>query len=354
MFMNRKKRFGKGLALVLTLMLALGALAGCGGQDTPQEGTEQTDAELQKIIITEQIRGYHWAPAYLAQTLGYFAEEGLDAEFQTVKGTDATAPVLSGEAQFCLKGIESALMVNEAGQPMKVLISTTQKFPYSLMGASAEYSTLDSLRGGNVAGGQSVNSGPYSFAMACMNYAGLVPEQDVYVINMASSGYAAAIASGELQGVVSTNPWSAKKLQDAGAAVIVDGTDDAVITDIIGSASYELFTIMTSDALIESDPELVQKAVNAMAKAMQWMESATPEEIADNLLPLFEGAEEELLYDAQYDKERGLANYTGYHTDSGFQAGVNLTKLAGGISTDLPAEQIYDESFLDTAWENLK
>lgn len=44
--------------------------------------------------------------------------------------------------------------------------------------------------------------------------------------------------------------------------------DDAEIESIIGSSSYELFTVITSDALIQSDPELVQKAVNAMAKAM--------------------------------------------------------------------------------------
>ena len=350
----------KYIALFLTLVLSLGMLAGCGGETTePAEDTageteqvEQT-GELEKIVITEQVRGYHWAPAYLAQTLGYFAEEGLEAEFQTIKGSDATVPVLAGEAQFCLKGIETALMVNEAGQGMKILASFTQKYPYSLIGASEEYATLESLAGGTVAGGQSANSGPYSFAMACMNKAGLVPDTDVTVITMASSGYAAAIDAGELQAAVSANPWSAKKLQEAGGVVIVDGTDDAAIEEIIGSATYELFVLMASDEYLASNPETVQKVMNAVAKAMQWMETATPEEITEMLLPLFEGAEAEILYDAQYDKERGIANYTGYHSESGFQAGVNLTKLAGGITTDMTEEQIYDESFLDAAWEAL-
>ena len=170
---------------------------------------------------------------------------------------------------------------------------------------------------------------------------------------MASTAYAAAINSGEIQAAVSANPWSAKKLQEAGGVVIVDGTDDAAIADIIGSASYELFVLMTSDEYIASNPETVQKVMNAVVKAMQWMETATPEEIAENLLPLFDGADEELLYDAQYDKERGIANYTGYHTESGFQAAVNLTKLAGGISAEPNVEEIYDESFLDAAWAAL-
>ena len=351
----------KLLALLLTLTLSLGLLAGCGqteptAEDTPDTQTEtdtqNNTGDLRKITITEQVRGYHWAPAYLAQSLGYFAEEGLTAEFQTIRGSDATAPVLSGDAQFTLKGIETALMVNEGGQGCKVVLSTTQKYPYQLIGATEEYSTLESLEGGLLAGGQSTNSGPYSFAQACINYAGL--EGKVEISTMASSGYAAAIANGELQGAISTNPWSAKQLTDAGGVVIVDGTDDGVIEDIIGSASYELFTVITSDALIESDPELVQSAVNAMAKAIQWMQTATPEEIAAQLGTLFDGAtEEELLYDAQFDKDHQVATTDGYHTDSGFQSAINLTKLAGGITGDPTADQIFDESFLDKAWENL-
>lgn len=348
----------KYLALLLALVMALG-LCACGGgaaEEPAQEEANQTEqtGDLEKIVITEPVRGYHWAPVYLAQTLGYLAEEGLEAEFQSVSGTPPFAALFSGDAQFTLVGIESAMIVNEKGQGAKVLASTSEKYPYSLIGATEDYTTLESLRGGIVAGGVNTSGGPYSFAMACMNYAGLTPETDVSVITMASVGYAAAIEAGELQGAVATNPWGAKALLDNGGQVIVDGTDDAAIQDIIGSASYELFVLMTSDEYLSTNPETVQKVMNAVAKAMQWMENATPEEIAANLLPLFEGAEEELLYDAQYDKERSITSYTGYHTESGFQAALNLSKLAGDITGDLTEDQIYDETFLDKAWENLK
>ncbi len=345
----------KLLACLLAMTMALGLLAGCGQTESApkEDGDTAGQEKLQKIVITEQVRGYHWAPAYLAQTLGYFAEEGLDAEFQTIKGGDATAPVLAGEAQFCLKGIETALMVNESGQGCKVVLSSTQKYPYQLVGASEKYATIESLKGQTVAGGQSTNSGPYSFAKACIASAGMDPAADVNVTTMASAGYAAAIESGELQAAVSANPWSAKKLADQGGVVIVDGTNEAEIEKIIGSPTYELFTVIASDELIQSDPELIQKAVNAMVKAMQWMEQATPEEIAEKMLPLFDGAQEELLYDAQYDKEHQVANYTGYHTDTGFQAALKLTKLAGGITQDTTSDKIYDESFLDNAWQSL-
>ena len=349
----------KLLACLLAMTMALGLLAGCGQQEpAPAAGEEdpasqsQETGDLQKIVITEQVRGYHWAPAYLAQTLGYFAEEGLNADFQTIKG-DAMAPVVSGDALFCLKGIETALSVNEAGQGCKVILSSSQKYPYQLVGADENYSTIESLKGQVVAGGLSTSGGPYAFAKACLAAAGMDPDNDANVTTMASAAYAAAIEKGELQGAVSTNPWSAKLLADMGGVVIVDGTDEAEIEKIIGSPTYELFTMITSDEWIQSDPELIQKAVNAMAKAMQWMEKATPEEIAEKMLPLFDGAQEELLYDAQYDKEHQVANYTGYHTDTGFQAALKLTKLAGGITQDTTADKIYDESFLDNAWQSL-
>ena len=84
----------KKLSLLLALTLCLGLLGACGtpAEDPPAENdAEQTAAtDLIPVVFTEQVRGYHWAPAYLAETLGYFEEEGIDASFETVSGMDAT------------------------------------------------------------------------------------------------------------------------------------------------------------------------------------------------------------------------------------------------------------------------
>lgn len=342
----------KLVSLSLSLLLVLSLLSACGAPK--QEGTGESPKELQPIVFAEPVRGYHWAPAYLAETLGYFAEEGLKADFQTISGADATAPVFSGDAQFGLRGVEMGLMCNEAGQSCKIIYSTTSHFPYQLIGANERYSTVESLRGGVIAGGHGATSSPQAFSRAILTKAGMNPQADASVINMASSGYLAAIKSGEIQAAVSTNPWAAKLLLENGGKVIVDGSDEATMQALMGSTTYELFMIFATDAYIAQNPETVQKTVKAMAKASRWMETATPEQIAKQLEPLFEGRYDELLYSAQVDKDNKLSNPTGYHTESGFAAAIALTALSGGIkNTDVNADTIYDETFLDKAWTEL-
>lgn len=338
----------KPISLLCALLLAAGLLSGCGEASSGGEPSPST------IVFSEPVRGYHWAPAYLAQTLGYFNEEGLEAEFLTVSGADSSTAVFTGDAQFGLRGVEMALMSNEAGQGCKILVSTTGRYPYQLIGANEDYATVESLRGQTVAGGQGASSAPHAFSKAILLHAGIIPDEETAVISMLSAGYLAALSKGEIQAAVATTPWVSKHLLDAGGVVIVDGADEAAMEDLMGTTTYELFTIFTSDAYIEAHPETVQKTVNAIARAIQWMNQASPEEIAANLEPLFEGQYEELLYSAQADKERGLHTAKGYHTDSGFRAALALTKLSGGISGDLPAEQIYNESFLDRAWEAIE
>ncbi|MDF2838405.1 MAG: NMT1/THI5-like protein [Evtepia sp.] len=342
----------KLVSLCLIALLSLSLLSGCG--KTPkQEGGTENPKELQTIVFTEPVRGYFWAPAYLAQTLGYFEEAGLKAEFQTVSGADASAPVFSGDAQFGLRGVEMALMASEAGQNCKILVSTTSHYPYQLIGANKNYSTIESLRGKVIAGGQGPTSAPQAFSKAILTHAGMVPDQDASIISMASSGYIAAMKSGDIQAAVATNPWATKSLLANGGVLIVDGGNEAALKDLMGSSTYELFMVFATDQYIKENPETVQKVVTAIAKATKWMESATPEEIATKLDPLFEGKHDELLYSAQVDKQSKFLNTTGRYTDSGYAAALNLTKLSGGITKDIPAAAIYDETFLDKAWEEI-
>ncbi len=356
-----KLNLKKSLALLFSLAMLFGILAGCG-QTPPAEETPDTPAQseaidpasLETVVFTDSVRGYHWAPAYLAESLGYLAEAGLKGDFQSITGADSSAPLFTGEAQFTLRGVETALMSNEAGRDMRIVYSSSAIFPFQLIGVNADYSTIASLEGKIVGGGKGAASSPQAFARAVLNAGGLVADETVSVIDMKSAAYLAAIKNNEIQAAVGTNPWATKMLLDNGGQMIVDGANPEQMKDLLGTETYELFMIATTESYIKSNPETVQKVVTAMAKAAAWMEQASPEDIAKALAPIFEGREEEITYSAEVDKKDGLTNYKGYHTDAGFAAAIKMTAQSGGIqNTDVSAESIYDESFLDNAWKAL-
>ncbi len=339
----------KALILAALIAASIVMLASCNTNTEP----ETPDTELQKIIFTEPARVYHWAPAYLAQSLGYFEEVGLEAEFQTVTGADASAPVLAGDAQFGLRGIEMALIATEAGNNLKIVVSTTGRMPYQLITANDTYAAIEDLQGQIIGGGHGPSSAPQTFARAIIEHAGLIPDEDVAVVDMYSPAYLAAMEADEAQAAIATNPWSKKQLLDNGGVLLVDGADDEAMMDLMGSSSYELFMIFATDEYIAAEPETVQKVVTAISKATRFMEEASASEVAEKLEPFFEGRYEEMLYCVEQDKEFGLLNTTGYHTESGFMAATNITKKAGGITTDIPASAVYDESFLENAWAEI-
>ncbi len=67
---------------------------------------------LTKVKVAEVAHSIFYAPWYLADSLGYFQENGLDVEINLTPGADAViASVLSGEADIGFCGTEATIYV---------------------------------------------------------------------------------------------------------------------------------------------------------------------------------------------------------------------------------------------------
>ena len=120
------------LIAVMTTLLAVG----CGEKNSNQKEenstkTEDTQKELEKITVTEPVRGILWARVYAAKELGYFEEEGLDVDITAIKSDTPSAPVMAGEAQIGLWGPEMVCKLVQDGQDIQLFYTCTDKYPYS-------------------------------------------------------------------------------------------------------------------------------------------------------------------------------------------------------------------------------
>ena len=70
-----------------------------------------------KIKVAEVAHSIFYAPQYVAHSLGYFEEEGLDVELILTSGADkVTAAVLSGDVEIGFCGSEATIYVYNQGE----------------------------------------------------------------------------------------------------------------------------------------------------------------------------------------------------------------------------------------------
>ena len=77
---------------------------------------KKENKDLTKIKVAEVTHSIFYAPQYIAHSLGYFEEEGLDVEIILTSGADkVTAAVLSGDVQIGFCGSESTIYNYDQG-----------------------------------------------------------------------------------------------------------------------------------------------------------------------------------------------------------------------------------------------
>ena len=74
---------------------------------------DKTNNNLTKVTVAEVAHSIFYAPQYLADSLGYFEDVGLDVEITLANGADAViASVLSGDVDIGFCGTEATIYVD--------------------------------------------------------------------------------------------------------------------------------------------------------------------------------------------------------------------------------------------------
>ena len=313
-------------------------------------------SDLTKITVAEVTHSVFYAPQYVADSLGFFEEEGLEVTFVNANGADKTmSALLSGDAQIGLMGSEASIYVYNEGQKNYAInfAQLTQKDGSFLVGRE-EIKDFDisMLEGSEILGGRLAGM-PEMVLEYILKNAGLDvgindSTKDVNVrTDVQFAAMAGAFTSGEGDYVSLFEPTASNLVKENEGYII------ASLGELSGNIPYTSYSAL-KDYMSENS-ETIQKFTNAIYKAQVWVYEHTDEEVADAIHEYFSET-------SKSDLAVAVGNYRSIEawakdptlTEDSLNKLMDIVELAGQLDKRAPYDKIVTAEYSKNSIEKFK
>jgi len=318
---------------VITMVASL--LVGCKGE----EG-------LKEVTLNEVAHSLFYAPMYVAFEKDYFKDEGLKVNLVNGLGADKTmTAVLSGDCDIGFMGAEASIYVyNEGAEDYVVnFAQLTQRAGNFLVSRDAnEVFSWENVKGKTVIGGRPGGM-PQMVFEYILKKQGLDPKTDLTIIQNIDFGLTSqAFASGQGDYTIEFEPAaSALELEGAGKVIASLGVES-------GKVPYTAFSAKKS--YIEKNPNVIQGLTNAIQKGMDYVQTHTPEEIAEVIAPQFKETEKEklvMIVTRYYEQDTWKDNLV--FEEASMTLLQDILDEAGELTARIPYNEIVTTEFAEKA-----
>ena len=302
-----------------------------------------SDEALTKLTVSEVTHSVFYAPQYLAINLGFFKDEGIDIELINSAGADKVmTAVLSNDVQIGFAGPEASIYIYNEGSKdfAQVFAQVTKRDGSFLISRESGDFKWEDLKGKHILPGRK-GGVPYMTLQYVLNKHGLNTETDLNFDNSISfDAMASAFVSGTGDYVTVFEPIATSfEIENKGhiVASVGEAADEIPYTAYFAKKSY-----------IESNPEVIQKFVNAIYKGQTWVDTHSAEEIAKELLVSFPDTNLEVLTKVvERYKSIDAWNTTPIMTKESFERLQEVMTNAGELEKVAPYEEIVNNRFAE-------
>lgn len=239
--------------MMLFVLSAALALSACGSPPRPA-----ADALTHVRLPVGYIPNVQFAPLYVAVEKGYFAEAGIEVEFDYSFETDAVALVGANTLQFAVVSGEQVLLARAQGLPVVYFCAWYQKYPVGVASkVERGIRTPADLKGRRI-GLPGLYGANYIGLDALLFSAGLT-EQDV-ILDSIGFNQVAALAEDQEEAVAIYTANEPVQLEALGFEL-----DEIRVADHVQLASNGL---ITNEVTLAENPALVEEMATAFLKAL--------------------------------------------------------------------------------------
>lgn len=326
--------------IVAGLMLASPAFA----QDKP----EKTDVKISVGGKSFMI----YLPLTVTERLGYFKEAGLNVEiidFQS--GTRTLQALIGGNVDAANGSFDHTIQMQAKNQAIQAVVETG-RYPGIVIGLVKSKNLV--YRGPQDLKGLKIGvTAPGSQTNFMVNYllvkAGLKPDDASFIGVGGPTTAVAAVRKGEIDALSHADP-AISELEASGELNVIVDTRNTAGTHAMWGGDYPSSVLSVKPEFAQKNPNTVQALVTAFVRALQWIDKATPEQIADVMPPEYAAGNRKLYIDiiakskAMYPPD-GRVNKAG--AENALRVLAAFDTSVGNTKIDLAAT--YTDVFVDKA-----
>ncbi|MBX4937485.1 ABC transporter substrate-binding protein [Rhizobium binae] len=237
--------------------------------------------------ITIMVGGYEkqiYLPAKLAESLGYFKDEGLDVELlNEAAGVDAENQLLAGAVQGVVGFYDHCVDLQAKGKFVESIVQFSQA-PGEVEMVSSKHPEIKSPADfkGKSLGVTGLGSSTNFLTLYMASKAGLQPG-DVVTIPVGAGGtFIAAMQQDQIQAGMTTEPTISRLIKTGEASVLVDMRTVEATRKALGG-TYPAASLYMETAWVDQHKEEAQKLANAFVKTLKYINTHSAAEIADKM-----------------------------------------------------------------------
>ena len=257
-------------------------------------------------IMVSGIDKLIYLPAKLAEQLGYLKETGLDIELLSEPaGSNAETEMLSGVAQGVIGFYDHTISLQARGKLVQSVVQLSHAPGEAILVSQAASGSIRSPADfrGRTLGVTGLGSSTFHLTRYIAAKSGIKASEYRLVPVGAGASFISAIARGEIDAGMTTEPTVSKLLSTGSASVLVDLRTMSATETALGGP-YPGACLYMPTTWINKHQAQVGKIAEAFVKALRYIKTHSAEEIANKMPSSFYGQDKDLYIKAIQDSKQ--------------------------------------------------